>query len=139
MQLVKVGDAEHKIECNAFTPIVYSGEFKVDKPNGGKRPKDISEAIGVIAESLSYVGIPAITPLLEIFWAFEKTADRNLEGFSEWLGKFPADAYDLTRGDGWASDVMKLVEANFFPGQSADMEAEAPEAPDAASAGGNKG
>ncbi|MEG2261363.1 MAG: hypothetical protein RSB98_00810 [Raoultibacter sp.] len=138
MRVVSVGDIEHKMECNAFTPIVYSGEFKVDKPNGGKRPKDISEAIGVIAESLSYVGIPAITPLLEIFWAFEKTADQNLEGFSEWLGKFPTDAYDMTRGDGWASDVMKLVEANFFPGQRTNVDAKAAEAPDATSSGRDK-
>lgn len=135
MQVISVCGVEHKVTCNAFTPIVYSAAFKVEKSNGLLRPKDITEAIGVIAESMSCVGIPAIVPLLEIFWAIEKTADRSLEVFDQWLGKFPADAYDLTQGDGWASDVMQIIEQNYFPGGGQDVVSEGAEKPDADTAG----
>lgn len=135
MHVINVGDVEHKVECNAFTPIVFSGQFKERKPNGGFKPRDISDALGSIADAVDTVGFPAITPLLEIFWAFEKTANRDLEDFNAWLAKFPDDAFALTKKDGWATDVMKLIEANYFPGGGEDVEAAPSEAPDAAAAG----
>lgn len=135
MEVISVCGIEHRVTCNAFTPIVYSGQFKERKPSGGFKPRDISEALGMIADAVSSVGFPAITPLLEIFWAFEKSANRDLEDFDKWIGKFPSDAFDLTKKDSWAADVMQLIEANYFPGSGADVVAEGAETPDASPAG----
>lgn len=129
MQEIEVGGVAHPVACNAFTPIVFSGQFKEKKPNGGFKPRDISEALGLIADTVTSVGFPPITPLLELFWTFEKTANRDLENFDKWLEKFPPDAYDLTKKDGWATDVMQLVKASFFPGSAEDVEAARAEAP----------
>lgn len=136
MKVITVGGVEHAVTCNAFTPIVYAGQFKERKPSGGYKPRDISEAIGIIADSMASVGFPAIAPLLEIFWSFEKTENRGLEDFDAWLANFPADAFDLTKKEGWATDVMQLVEANFFPGSGEDVETSAAETPDAPASGG---
>ena len=134
MQVISVCGVEHEVACNAFTPIVYSGQFKARKPSGGYKPRDISEALGIIADAVSSVGFPAITPLLEIFWAFEKTANRDLEDFDKWIDKFPSNAFDLTKKDSWAADVMQLIEANYFQGSGEDVVAEGAEASDAATA-----
>ena len=45
---IKVGDATYTAEFNGFTPIAYSRCFHVEKPNGTRRPKDITEAVGLI-------------------------------------------------------------------------------------------
>ena len=79
--------------------------------------------MGLIAESLASVGIPAITGLLEIFYACIKTATPKFDvPFNEWVAGFPADSFDMTRGDGWAADVMGIVQANFFPSTSDDVD-----------------
>ena len=72
---------------------------------------------------------PAIVPLLEIFYACIKTATPKFDtGFDEWVSSFPSDAYNLERKDGWASDVMRIVEDNFFPSAAKDaVEAEGAE------------
>lgn len=121
---IEVGEHTYPVACNAFTPIAYQGSFSVETKDGASRPKDIMEAVGLIATSLSTMGIPALAPLLEIFYAFAKTANPKICPFREFLDGFPADAFDLSRKDGWAADVMSLIEANFFPSQKADMAAE---------------
>lgn len=114
---IRVGETAYNAEFNGFTPVVYSRCFFVKKPNGMTRPKDISEAVGSIAANLDTFGFPAIAPMLEIFYACIKTAQPSFDvKFDDWVRSFPADAYDLAKGDGWASDVMQeLVEPNFFP------------------------
>lgn len=134
---VKVGDAVYPVACNAFTPIVFSREFYVERSNGSKRPKDINEDIVMILEVSSSSPVAPIMPLLEVFYACAKTADRKLASFDEWLGGFPADAFDLEREDGWASDVMGIVKENFFPHAAADVETATAEASDAADASGD--
>lgn len=113
---IKVGEHTYQVACNAFTPIVYQGAFSAERADGTRRPKDIMEAVGIIANTLTAVEAPAIAPLMEIFYAFAKTANPKLCGFREFVEGFPADAFDMTRKDGWAADVMSLIEANFFPG-----------------------
>lgn len=122
---VKVGDAEYPVACNAFTPIVFSRAFWVEKPSGDRRPKDIGEAVAAIAEVLRTYSMPPVLPLLEVFYACAKTADPKLASFDEWLGAFPVEAFDLERGDGWAADVMQIVQENFFPHAGQDVEAPA--------------
>lgn len=122
--LIKVGDKEFEATFNAFTPIAYSRCFTVENTNGSRRPKDINEAVGAILSAQMEYGFPPIAPLLEIFYACIKTASPKFdEGFDDWVSAFPADAYDLGRSDGWASDVMEIVTDNFFPSQKDDVEA----------------
>ena len=72
--------------------------------------------------------VPAIVPLLEIFYACIKTATPKFDtGFDEWVSSFPSDAYNLERKDGWSSDVMRIVEDNFFPSAKEDVEAKTAE------------
>ena len=124
--LIKVGDKEFEATFNAFTPIAYSRCFNEVVEGGRKRPKDIADAVSKIAGSLMTSDVPAIVPLLEIFYACIKTATPKFDtGFDEWVSSFPSDAYNLERKDGWASDVMRIVEDNFFPSAAKDaVEAE---------------
>lgn len=133
---IPVGETEYEAVFNAFTPIAFSRCFSVMKKTGSARPKDIAEAVGVIAETLSTFGMPAIEPILEIFYACIKTADPKFDvSFDDWVMTFPADAYDMGNGDGWAADVMKrLIEPNFFPARSDEVEAAPAEATDTAAA-----
>lgn len=127
--LIKVGEKEFEATFNAFTPIAFSRCFNVVKPNGTMRPKDINEDTGAILENLDKFGFPPLVPLLEIFYACIKTANPQFdEKFDEWVSSFPADGYDLERKDGWATDVMRIVEDNFFPSAAKDaVEAEGAE------------
>ena len=122
---IKVGDATYTADFTGFTPIAYSRCFHVTKQNGMRRPKDITEAVGLIAETLTAYGMPSIEPLLEIFYACIKTADQKFPtSFDEWVSSFPADAYDMGRSDGWAADVMGgLIEPNFFPSTADGVDA----------------
>lgn len=134
--VIEVGGVEHAAEFNGFTPIAFSREFSVVRPNGASRPKDINEAVGLIIDSMSTCGVPAMSALLEIFYACVKTATPSFgPSFDEWVRSLPAEAFDLQKGDGWAADVMGIVEANFFPSASDGLDAEAAEAGPAAPSG----
>lgn len=133
--LIKVGEQEFEATFNAFTPVAYSRCFTVENPNGTERPKDINEAVGAVLAAQSEYGFPPIIPLLEIFYACIKTASPKFDtGFDDWVSSFPADAYDLGRSDGWASDVMKIVGDNFFPSSKKDVGTETAEEESAAAA-----
>lgn len=122
--IVKIGDNEYEAVCNGLTPIAYSRCFSVVNDIGVKRPKDINEAVGAIIDAQRVYGFPPIVPLLEILYACIKTADPRFPvKFNDWVSAFPADAYDLGRSDGWASDVMDIVAENFFPNARKDVEA----------------
>lgn len=136
---ITVGETEYEATFNGFTPIAFSRCFHVVGDNGAKRPKDISEDVGLITESLASVGIPAITGLLEIFYACIKTATPKFDvPFNEWVASFPPDSFDMTRGDGWAADVMGIVQENFFPSTTDDVDTAPAEKPAAAAAGKSK-
>ena len=122
---ITVGESIYTAEFNGFTPIAYSRCFSVEKENGTRRPKDIAEAIGKIGDTMATYGMPAIEPVLEIFYACIKTADPKFKfSFDDWATSFPADAYDLQREDGWAADVMSgLIEPNFFPSSADGVDA----------------
>lgn len=126
--VIKVGDQEFEATFNAFTPIAFSRAFSVVNPNGTRRPKDINEDVGAILAAQSEYGFPPIAPLLEIFYACIKTATPKFDKqFDEWVSALPADAYDLGRSDGWASDVMGIVKDNFFPSAKEDVDTETAE------------
>ncbi len=133
---IAVGDDTYPVACNAFTPIVFSREFSVTRADGSKRPKDINEAVSMIMDVTANSSVAPIVPLLEIFYACAKTADAKLKAFDEWVKAFPADAYDLERADGWASDVMGIVQESFFPHAKKDVAAATAEAPHAAASSG---
>lgn len=133
--LIKVGEKSYEATFNAFTPIAYSRCFNEVVEGGRKRPKDIADAVSKIAGSLMTSDVPAIVPLLEIFYACIKTATPKFDtGFDEWVSSFPSDAYNLERKDGWSSDVMRIVEDNFFPSAKEDVEAAPAEEESAAAA-----
>lgn len=133
--LIKVGEKSYEATFNAFTPIAYSRCFNEVVEGGRKRPKDIADAVSKIAGSLMTSDVPAIVPLLEIFYACIKTATPKFDtGFDEWVSSFPSDAYNLERKDGWASDVMRIVKDNFFPSAKEDVEAAPAEEESAAAA-----
>ena len=133
---INIGGSAVPVACNAFTPIVFSREFSVERADGSKRPKDINEDVSMILEVTSASSVAPIVPLLEIFYSCAKTADPKLKPFEEWIGDFPPDAYDLERSGGWSADVMGIVKDNFFPHAKEDLAAETAEALDAADADG---
>lgn len=123
--VIKIGETAYEAEFNGFTPIVFSRCFTVQKldasgkPTGIYRPKDINESVGLLADSLQSYGVPAMAPLLEILYACIKTATPKFDDpFGDWVKALPAGTFDLQKGDGWAADVIKIVEDNFFPSAS---------------------
>lgn len=121
--VIKVGEVEYEAEFNGFTPIVFSRTFYVEKPNGQQRPKDINEDVGLIVETMQSCGMPSMSALLEIFYACIKTAKPKWSTpFNKWVKSLPQEAFDLQKGDGWAADVMDIVEVNFFPTTSDGMD-----------------
>lgn len=133
---INIGGSTVPVACNGFTPIVFSREFSVERPDGSERPKDINEDVSVILEVTSAFKVAPIVPLLEIFYSCAKTANPKLKPFKEFIGDFPPDAYDLERSGGWSADVMGIVKENFFPHAKEDVAAETAEATDAAAADG---
>lgn len=133
---INIGGSTFPVACNGFTPIVFSREFSVERPDGSKRPKDINEDVTMILEVTSATHIAPIVPLLEIFYSCAKTANPKMKPYEEWIGDFPPDAYDLERSGGWSADVMDIVKENFFPHSKEDVAAETAEATDAAAADG---
>lgn len=121
---ITVGDKGFEAVFNGFTPIVFSRCFTVEKPNGATRPKDINEDVSLIVETMKDIGMPPMVPLLEIFYACVKTANRKFsKPFDKWVAELPLEAFDLQKGDGWAADVMGIIEDNFFPSRPDDVEA----------------
>lgn len=132
---------EFEATFNGFTPIVFSRTFNVDmldgdgKPTGRRRPKDINEDVDLIIETMRACGMPSMTALLEICYACIKTAKpRWALGFDKWVKSLPPAAFDLQKGDGWAADVMGIVEDNFFPSTPDGVEAAPAETASAATA-----
>lgn len=128
--VIKVGELEFEADFNGWTPIAFSRVFKVEtldnegNPTGKFRPKDINEDVGLIVESMQACGMPAMSALLEIFYACIKTATPAFkQPFSDWVKSLPREAFDLQKGDGWAADVMGIVEDNFFPSTPDGVEA----------------
>ena len=114
---------------------MFSRTFSVEKPNGATRPKDINEDVGMIVETMKSCGMPSMTALLEIAYACIKTAKPRWGlGFDKWVKSLPPAAFDLQKGDGWAADVMGIVEDNFFPSTPDGVEAAPAEAASAATA-----
>lgn len=133
--VITIGEVEYEAVFNGFTPIVFSRTFTVEKPDGKTRPKDINEDVGMIVETMQSCGMPSMTALLEIFYACIKTAKpRFTTPFEKWVKTLPPEAFDLQDGDGWAADVMGIVEANFFPSTPDGVDTEATEAASAATA-----
>jgi hypothetical protein len=137
--VIKVGELEFEADFNGWTPIAFSHVFKVEtldnegNPTGKFRPKDINEDVGLIVESMQACGMPAMSALLEIFYACIKTATPALkQSFSDWVKSLPKEAFDLQKGDGWAADVMGIVEDNFFPSTPDGVEAAPAKKPRAA-------
>lgn len=133
---IAVGDKQFEAAFNGFTPIVFSRSFYVDKldkngePTGQRRPKDINENVALIVETMQVCGMPPMAPLLEIFYACIKTAKPTwATKFTDWVRKLPPEAFDLQKGDGWAADVMGIVEDNFFPSTPDGVGAAPAEAP----------
>lgn len=128
--VINIGEMEFEAEFNGWTPIAFSRVFKVEtldnegNPTGKFRPKDINEDVGLIVESMQACGMPAMSALLEIFYACIKTATPAFkQSFSDWVKSLPKEAFDLQKGDGWAADVMGIVEDNFFPSTPDGVEA----------------
>ena len=114
MHSVEVGGVEHKLECNAFTPFIYAEEFTVER-KGRMVPEDINAAVTEIGAFLDEYGAPPLLKMMQLFWAFEKTADSKTPSFKTWLKKLPAEALDLSDGEGWAKVVTDILTESFFP------------------------
>lgn len=137
--VINIGEMEFEAEFNGWTPIAFSRVFKVEtldnegNPTGKFRPKDINEDVGLIVEAMQSCGMPAMSALLEIFYACIKTATTAFkQTFGDWVKSLPREAFDLQKGDGWAADVMGIVEDNFFPSAPDGVEAAPAKKPRAA-------
>ena len=129
MRTITIEGVDHVIDCNAFTPYVYSENFTIIR-DGKKVSDDIAVAVGEIIESVNTIGFPPLLRLLQLFWAFEKSArSQATPNFKEWLKALPALVVNLEDEDGWASEVMEEVRCSFFRSSTrADVEAKAEQA-----------
>lgn len=114
MRTFKIGDVEHTVDCNAFTPFVYAEEFMVER-NGKKVHEDINAAVDEVMAFMQEHGLPPMLKMLQLFWAFEKTANPKVPSFRAWLKSMPREALSLTESDGWAKAVMEEINDAFFP------------------------
>ena len=117
MRTVEIAGVKHTIECNAFTPFVYAEEFTTTR-KGKKLREDINAAVCEVSEFLDENEVPPMLKMLQLFWAFEKTANPKLPRFKNWLRDMPADVLNLTEEEGWAHAVMQEIEEGFFPGSA---------------------
>ena len=88
MREVEIDGVTHKIECNAFTPFVYSEEFTTTR-NGKAVHEDINAAVDEVNTFITEHNIPPMLKLLQFFWAFEKSANPKLPSFKSWLSSMP--------------------------------------------------
>lgn len=130
METVEIEGTVHNLECNAWTPFVYSEEFTTKNAAGKVVPDDVNAAAYGIMTFTAENGISPMLPMLRFFWAFEKTATPKLPGFKAWLHELPASVLDLTQEDGWSAVVTQLIKENFFRATlEEDVEPAAEQAP----------
>lgn len=112
--IIKVGDREFPVAVTAFTPIIYNGEFRYMKENGHTRAKDINDGLSEIMDGIETNEVPPFLSMAQFFWAFCKTADKNVSGFNVWLKTLPEQAFDVSAEESWSSKVWELIQANYF-------------------------
>lgn len=112
--IIKIGDNEFPVAVTAFTPIIYNGEFRYMKENGHTRAKDINDGLSEIMDGIETNEVPPFLSMAQFFWAFCKTADKNVSGFNVWLGTLPEQAFDMSADESWSSKVWELIQANYF-------------------------
>lgn len=124
MRKITIEGVEHVIDCNAFTPYVYSENFTTIK-DGKRVSDDIALAVGEIMDCVTTVGFPPLLKMMQLFWAFEKSArPQATPAFTDWLKKLPPLVVNLDDEDGWAHEVMEEIRLSFFRNASkADVEA----------------
>ena len=125
MRTIVIDGEKHVIDCNAFTPFVYSENFTTIR-DGRKVSDDIAVAIKEIFDLIDTVGFPPLLRMMQLFWAFEKSArPQATPSFKDWLKSLPPLVVNLDDEDGWASEVMEEIRCSFFRNSSkADVEAE---------------
>lgn len=134
-EIIKIGEKEFPVAVTAFTPIIYNGEFRYMKENGHTRAKDINDGLSEIMDGIETNEVPPFLSMAQFFWAFCKTADKNVSGFKTWLSTLPEQAFDLSADESWSRKVWELIQANYF--RSATQVAPAPaENADAGAAAG---
>lgn len=134
MRTIEIDGTEHTIECNAFTPFIYSENFTTTR-KGKVVPEDINAAVDECMIFQGEHGLPPMLKLLQFFWAFEKTANPKLPSFKHWLKSLPKSCLSLTTEGGWAKAVMEEINESFFPdAASEDVGAEGTGEPAAATA-----
>ena len=114
MHTFEIEGVEHTIDCNAFTPFIYAEEFTVTR-KGKEVPEDINAAVREVMEFTEQNELPPMLKMMQLFWAFEKTANAKLPGFKSWLKSLPVSVVALDRKDGWATNVMAEINEAFFP------------------------
>lgn len=114
MRAVEIEGVVHEFECNAFTPFVYAEEFTVTR-KGKVVHEDINAAIDELMQFMSEHDFPPMLKLLQLFWAFERTANPKTPRFRAWLAKLPRTALNLNEEGGWAKAVMSEINEAFFP------------------------
>lgn len=127
MQVITIEGVEHTIECNAFTPFIYAENFTTFRADGREVHEDINAAIDDVTAFIREHGMPPMGKLLQLFWAFEKTAEKpngpKVPRFREWLRDLPTSTLRLDDKEGWAFEVLEFVTENFFPASAqADVE-----------------
>lgn len=129
MQVITIEGVEHRIECNAFTPFIYAENFTTFRADGREVHEDINAAIDDVTDFIREHDMPPMGKLLQLFWAFEKTAEKptdevKVPRFREWLRDLPTSTLRLDDKEGWAFEVLEFVTDNFFPTSAkADVEA----------------
>lgn len=123
MRTITIEGVEHRVECNAFTPFIYSENFTVERADGRMVHEDINAAIDDVTAHIREHDMPPMGKLLQLFWAFEKTAERptdevKVPRFREWLRDLPSSVLRLDVREGWAMDILNIITENFFPSSS---------------------
>ena len=123
MRTIIIEGVEHRVECNAFTPFIYSENFTVERADGRMVHEDINAAIDDVTAHIREHDMPPMGKMLQLFWAFEKTAERptdevKVPRFREWLRDLPSSVLRLDVREGWAMDILDIITENFFPSSS---------------------
>lgn len=84
------------------------------KENGHTRAKDINDGLSEIMDGIETNEVPPFLSMAQFFWAFCKTADKNVSGFNVWLETLPEQAFDVSAEESWSSKVWELIQANYF-------------------------
>lgn len=105
-KIIKVGDREIKVVCNAFMPILYKRQF------GRDFFADMMKMDGASEGDFSHIDIET---MFNMVWCMARLADKSIPPSDEWLECF--DVFPISE---IIPEVTNMLISTFNPSKNAE-------------------